>query len=67
MVADLRCPSRLHGRGVEPNLIEVKCDSKRCGAGGGTVVLHYFDAVTHDLVRTRKFQSPELLFSGKGK
>lgn len=63
---DLRCPSRLHGKAVD-NLIEVKCDSRHCGAGRGTVVMHYFNEVTGDLVETKKFQSPEPLFVGKEK
>lgn len=61
---DLRCPSRLHGREVD-NTIEVKCDSRRCGAGRGVVVLHYFDSTTHELVKTKKFSNPDTLFAGK--
>ena len=38
----------------------VKCHSKRCGAGGGTVVLHYFSAITHQLIRTHKFRDAEV-------
>jgi hypothetical protein len=63
---DLRCPSRLHGKAVG-NTIEVKCDSTRCGAGRGVVVLHYFDSTTGTLVRTQQFREPKTLFSDKEK
>jgi hypothetical protein len=64
---DLRCPSRLHGRHVEDDLIEVKCDSRACGAGRGTVVMHYFSNTTHELVKTERYKNPDTLFAGKEK
>jgi hypothetical protein len=57
MSDELRCPSRLHGILAEGRL-EVKCHSKRCGAGSGVVVLHYFDPLTSELIETRRFQEP---------
>jgi hypothetical protein len=38
--------------------MEVKCDSRRCGAGGGIVVFHYFNISTGALVESKKFSDP---------
>jgi hypothetical protein len=57
MSEELRCPSRLHGILMEGRL-EVKCHSRRCGAGHGVIVLHYFDPLTSELMETRRFQEP---------
>jgi len=53
----LQCPSRLHGY-VEEGIMQVKCHSKRCGAGKGVVVLHYFNLASGALINTRKFRDP---------
>ncbi len=56
---DLRCGPRLHGILVEgTNLIEVKCNSARCGHGGGQVVFHRFDVNTGELAQTLRFRDP---------
>jgi len=52
---DMRCGSKKHGVIVCPGLLEIKCDSRFCGAGSGVVVLHRFDATTGELVDTRRF------------
>lgn len=62
---DLRCPSRLHGKAVDELTLEVKCDSRRCGAGQGAVVLHYFSLTTGELLDTKKYTDPQTLFAGK--
>lgn len=59
---EVRCPSRIHAVLTDEGLLEVKCKSSHCGAGRGTVVLHYFDPVTWRLVRTQTFLAPEPLF-----
>lgn len=64
MEGEIRCPSRIHGKVVDGRF-EVKCASKHCGAGKGTVVFHYFDLLTGDLLQTRKFQSAEALITKK--
>lgn len=38
------------------------CHSKRCGAGNGVVVLHYYNEETYEFIRTVKFKNPEALF-----
>lgn len=60
---ELRCPNRIHGITDSENRLEVKCSSKRCGAGNGTVVLHYFDLSTGKCVQTKKFRDPAVLFN----
>lgn len=55
---ELRCPSKLHGV-VKDRLIEVKCNSKFCGADRSTIVLHYFDPETGELAETAKYKNPE--------
>jgi hypothetical protein len=54
---ELRCPAKKHGELAE-DLIEVKCDSRFCGAAAGVVVIHRFDAHTGELVDTRQFKNP---------
>jgi hypothetical protein len=55
---DLRCESKKHGELPEPGVIEVKCDSRFCGAQRGVVVLHRFDALTGELLETKRFRDP---------
>jgi hypothetical protein len=60
MAQDLRCPGKRHGIVVEPakgGVVEVKCDSRVCGAYPGRVVLHRFDTEEGTLLETIKFQS----------
>lgn len=54
---DLRCSSKKHGE-LHDAVVEVKCDSRYCGAGPGVVVIHRFDATTGELVETRWFKNP---------
>lgn len=55
---DLRCSSKKHAV-LNTDTIEVKCDSKFCGAGRGVVVLHTFDKATGVCLDTRRFRDPE--------
>lgn len=57
---DIRCAERLHFILIG-NIAEVKCKSKRCGAGRGTVVLHRFNIKTGELVETLTFKDPQNL------
>ena len=62
MSVDLRCPAKKHGVVVQPGRggeVEVKCDSRFCGAVRGAVVLHTFSTESGKLVKTRKFKNPE--------
>lgn len=55
---ELRCPgNKLHGM-IAGDIIEVKCDSKFCGAKSGVVVLHKFNNSTGELVGTNRFKDP---------
>lgn len=53
---ELRCESRLHGISVSPDVLEVKCSSRFCGARPGTVVLHRIDMKTGRLLATDTFR-----------
>lgn len=55
---ELRCPSRLFGV-IKDHLIEVKCSSRFCGADRHTIVLHYFNPLGGDMVKTVKYKNPE--------
>lgn len=55
---DMRCPHKMHGILVDEKVIEVKCDSRLCGAGPGVVVLHRFDLNTGDLITTIRYKQP---------
>lgn len=54
---DLRCPSKKHAV-LDDEHVEVKCNSRFCGAMPGVVVLHLFDKNTGELVKTSRFQDP---------
>lgn len=58
MSRDLRCDNKKHGALVDAVTVEIKCDSRFCGAGRGVVVLHRWDLRTGEIVRTIKFKSP---------
>jgi len=55
----LRCPNTMHGElDEESGILEVKCTSKRCGAGNGVIVMHKFDLHTGKMLDTKKFSDP---------
>lgn len=55
---DIRCLAKKFGE-LHDGLWEVKCNSDRCGAAPGVVVIHRFDPLTGDLVGTWRFRDPE--------
>lgn len=62
MSQELRCPNKKHAALISPGtsgVVEVKCDSRFCGAQRGVVVLHRFSTETGQLLETVKFKSPE--------
>jgi hypothetical protein len=54
---DLRCEFKKHAELVE-GALEVKCRSALCGARGGVVVIHRFDALSGELLGTQRFAEP---------
>jgi hypothetical protein len=56
---DIRCGNKKHGSITDSGLLEVKCNSRFCGAAPGTVVLHLFDAHSGELVKTVMYKNPE--------
>lgn len=54
----LRCEHKLHGIIVEPGVMEVRCDSRFCGAKRGVAVLHRFDVATGKLIGTKMYKTP---------
>lgn len=53
----MRCPEGILFAVLLPGgIIEVKCRSNRCGAAPGVLVLHRFDALTAELVETKKYR-----------
>lgn len=61
---DLRCESKKHAEILEEpapqGTLEIKCDSRFCGAGPRQVVLHRFDLETGLMVDTRRFKNPQV-------
>jgi hypothetical protein len=53
---ELRCGSKKFGEVVDGHTVEVKCDSRFCGAKPGVIVLHKFDLSTGLLVETTRFK-----------
>jgi hypothetical protein len=57
---DLRCISKKHGvLLIDEHVVEIKCNSRFCGAAQGVVVLHRFDLQTGECIGTRRFQYPK--------
>lgn len=54
---ELRCPHRKFGE-LDGLLLSVKCSSRLCGVAPEIIIMHWFDALTGELVRTRKFRDP---------
>lgn len=59
-VRELRCFAKLHGIVVAPGVLEVSCNSNRCGWERGKVVLHRFDVETGKLLETREYKTIEM-------
>lgn len=56
-MTELRCNSKKHAELVD-GMIEVKCNSRFCGAFPGIVVLHRYDTGSGELVETKKYKDP---------
>lgn len=56
MENELRCDSKLHAILVRAGVVEVKCDSRFCGAERNVIVLHRFDAFTGELLSTKRYR-----------
>lgn len=54
---DLRCNAKLHGVVYDNGVIEIKCQSRFCGAESGVVVIHKFDLHTGGM-ETVKYKEP---------
>ena len=63
MANELRCPNRkLFGViDQEDGVLEVKCNSNRCGARVGVVILHRFDIHKGIFLETRSFLDPSTM------
>lgn len=60
MIRDLRCASKKHAVLVEEadkGILEIKCDSRFCGAQPGAIVLHRFDLKTGEMSDTKKYNT----------
>lgn len=56
---DLRCQAKKWGEVWDASgLLDIKCNSRFCGAGKGIIVLHRFDLETGEMVSTQRFQAP---------
>lgn len=63
----LRCqPNTLHGILVDGQL-EVKCRDKLCGYQRGITILHYFDVITGEMIKTSRFRDPSARKSSEEK
>lgn len=55
---ELRCDNKLHGLLLDDGVVEMKCNSRFCGAISGVTVLHQFSITTGELLGTETFQDP---------
>lgn len=58
MADELRCANKLHGVMVTDNVIEIKCNSRFCGARPGVTVRHQFSTATGELLETEIYKNP---------
>jgi hypothetical protein len=61
---ELRCPNKKFANVLAAGtgaVVEVKCDSRFCGAGEGAVVLHRFEISTQKLIKTTAYKNPKEL------
>lgn len=56
-VHELRCGAKLHGVVLEPDVLEVACNSRWCGWRKGTVVRHRIRISTGDLIVTKLYRA----------
>jgi hypothetical protein len=61
MANELRCPNRKLFGIIDDGVIEVKCNSNRCGARSGVVILHRFDIHTGNFLETKVFLDPSTM------
>lgn len=56
---DLRCGNKKHGE-IENGVLEIKCNSRFCGAESGVIVLHRWDISTGNprFIETLIFKEP---------
>jgi hypothetical protein len=54
---ELRCAAKKHANVLDDQIIEIKCNSRFCGAQRGVIVLHSFNVKTRELVDTKKFKT----------
>lgn len=52
MHKELRCRTKLHGILTSPAVLEIKCNSRYCGAIPGRLVFHRFDIESGELIET---------------
>lgn len=57
-MSDVRCPSKKHAVLLDAGILEVKCDSRFCGAKPGIIVLHRFSLETGELLETSRYSDP---------
>lgn len=59
MTQELRCGSKKHAVLIEAGsgVLEVKCDSRFCGAQPGVIVLHRFDLRDGSLADTKRYNT----------
>lgn len=55
---DVRCPGKRQAVLIRPGVLEIKCDSRVCGAERGVVVLHRWDTNTGELMETQRYRDP---------
>lgn len=53
---ELRCSSKKHAEIID-EVIEIKCNSKFCGAAPGVTILHRFN-LAGVLIETKKYRDP---------
>lgn len=58
MATDLRCEAKKHGVLISDEVVEVKCNSRWCGARSGIVVLHQFSLSSGELLETLRYADP---------
>jgi hypothetical protein len=54
MTIEIRCSGTMHAKITETGL-EIKCKRRTCGSRPGVVVLHTFDPISGELLKTERY------------
>lgn len=62
---DVRCRHKKHGEIHEGTILEIRCQSRFCGAGNGVVVIHRWSLPSGERLNDKQFRDPVSQVAGQ--